>query len=76
MIPEREEAQEPVVIDPGDLSPEALRNVLEDIVTRGEPDEVDIDTRCRQLLSAIKSGKTRLFFDPVEETIFVRNDRR
>lgn len=67
------EGQEPVVIDPSDLSPEALRSVLEDLVTRGEPDEMDIETRCRQLLTAIKSGKTKLMFDPVEETIFVRN---
>ncbi len=70
---EPDEGEQPVAIDPNDLSPEALRNVLEDLVTRGEPDEVDIDTRCRQLLSAIKAGKTRLFFDPAEETIFLRN---
>jgi uncharacterized protein YheU (UPF0270 family) len=64
---------QPVVIDWQDLSPEALRNVLEDLVSRGEPDEMAIDARCDQLLQAIKKGKTGLYFDPVDETIFIRN---
>lgn len=68
-----EKAPESVVIEWSDLSPETLRSVLEDLVTRGEPDEVDLETRCQQLLRAIKAGKTKLLFDPAEETIFVRN---
>lgn len=63
---------EAVPIDWKDLSPEALRNVLEDLVSRGEPDEVSMDARCQQLLSALKEGKTRLYFDTVEETVFLR----
>jgi uncharacterized protein YheU (UPF0270 family) len=61
-----------VAIDWRALSPEALRNILEDLVSRGEPDEFDMDTRCRQLLEAIKAGKARIFFDLQEETVFLR----
>ncbi len=62
-----------IAIDWRDLSSEALDNVLQDLVTRGEPDEIDIETRCRQLLSALKAGKVCLYFDQLEETIFLRN---
>lgn len=62
-----------IAIDWQDLSPEALDNVLVDLVTRGEPDEMDIKTRCAQLLRALKAGKTRLYFEPSEEAIFLRN---
>lgn len=62
-----------IAIDWRDLSPEALDNVLQDLVTRGEPDEIDIETRCRQLLTALKAGKTVLYFDQLEEAIFLRN---
>lgn len=62
---------EPVAISWEDLPARTLRNVLEDLVSRGEPDEVSMDTRCQQLLAALKEGKTRLFFDPIEETVFL-----
>lgn len=62
-----------VAVDYKALSPEALRNVLEDLVSRGEPDEMALELRCQQLLIAIKQGKTRLYFDPIEETIFLRD---
>lgn len=64
--------EQPIPISPSDLSPEALRNVLEDLVSRGEPDEMSIDRRCEQLLSALKQGKAQLLFDPVEETIYLK----
>lgn len=72
MSEDRPPEAEPVPISWEDLPPETLRNVLEDLVTRGEPDEVSVEDRCRQLLSAIKQGKTRLLFDPLEETIFLQ----
>lgn len=62
-----------IAIDWKDLSSEALDNILVELVTRGEPDEMDIKTRCAQLLSALKAGKTRLYFDQGEEAIFLRN---
>lgn len=61
-----------VKVDWRQLSPEALRGVLVDLVTRGEPDEVCIDRRCDQLLAAIKEGKQTLYFDSAEEQIFLR----
>jgi uncharacterized protein YheU (UPF0270 family) len=64
---------EAVAVDWKDLSPTALRNVLEDLVSRGEPDEMALETRCQQLMAAIKQGKTQLYFDPSEEAIFLRN---
>lgn len=64
--------EQPIPISPGDLSPEALRNVLVDLVSRGEPDEMSIDRRCDQLLQALQRGKAQLLFDPVEETIFLK----
>ncbi len=67
------QSDQSILIDWRDLSEEALENVLQDLVTRGEPDEVDIKTRCHQLLSALKAGKTRLYFDPNEEAVFLRN---
>jgi uncharacterized protein YheU (UPF0270 family) len=68
-----EPSHQTIAVDWKDLSPVALRNVLEDLVSRGEPDEMALELRCQQLLTAIKQGKTRLYFDPIEETIFLRN---
>lgn len=72
MTTEDPEQDNSIPIDWRDLSPEALENILEDLVTRGEPDEMAIESRSRQLLAALKSGQTRLYFDQVEETIFLR----
>ncbi len=61
-----------VKVDWQQLSTEALRGVLVDLVTRGEPDEVSIERRCDQLLAAIKAGKQTLYFDSNEEQIFLQ----
>lgn len=61
-----------VKVDWKELSAEALRGVLVDLVTRGEPDEMSVDRRCEQLLEALKQGKQCLYFDSKEEQIFVR----
>lgn len=58
-------------IDWQSLSSEALQGVLEEIVTRGEPDEMSMSKRCEQLLKALKSKKLALYFDAQAETVFV-----
>ena len=73
MTESSEPGVEPVEVDWKDLSPEALRNVLEDLVSRGEPDEMSITARCDQLLRALRQGKTKLYFDVLEEAVFLRN---
>lgn len=70
---DRESEDEAVLIPWQELSPEALDNILEDLVTRGEPDEISVATRCSQLLSALRHGRTELYFHPIEESIFLRN---
>lgn len=72
MTADTPEQDNSILIDWRDLSSEALENILEDLVTRGEPDEMDLETRRRQLLAALKNGQTRLYFDQSEETIFLR----
>ncbi len=62
----------PQPIDHQLLSAEALRGVLEEIVTRGEPDETPIDARCHQLVEALRRGEIQLFWDPLEETVYLR----
>lgn len=70
-----EQQNEAVLIPWTELSPEALKNILEDLVTRGEPDEISVATRCNQLLAALKQGRTQLYFDPVEETMFLHSSQ-
>ena len=53
-----------------DLSPEALQGVLEELVTRGEPDEMSTSRRCGQLLKALKDKKLALYFDAQAENVF------
>ncbi len=73
MSSDRSEHDSSILVDWKQLPSETLHNVIEDLVTRGEPDEMDIETRRHQLLQALKAGLTHLYFDPVEETIFLRN---
>ncbi len=53
------------------LTSDTLQGVLEDLVTRNEPDETPLETRCRQLELALKKDAVRLYFDLAEETVFL-----
>ena len=66
--------QQPAVQVPHDeLSPEALRGVIESYVLRegteyGERD-VSLDTKVAQVLRQIERGEAQILFDPNTETI-------
>lgn len=70
----RDTDQQPAVEVPYDqLSPEALRGVIESFVLRegteyGERD-VALDTKIAQVLRQIERGEARILFDPNTETI-------
>ena len=66
---------EPVLIEWEKLSSVALQGVLEELVSRGEPDEVALATRCDQLKKALAAKKADLYFDPIEETVFLKNTK-
>lgn len=66
--------EEAVPVDWRELEPDTLRRVLEDLVTRGEPDETALDRRCHQLQRALEEGRAQLFFDPHQETVFCASE--
>lgn len=72
----RDQDQQPAVEIPHEqLSPEALRGVIESFVLRegteyGERD-VALDTKVDQVLRQIERGEARIVFDPNTETVDV-----
>jgi uncharacterized protein len=61
-----------LVIPYGELSPEALRGVIEEFVTREGTDygasEVSLDTKVFQVLNQLHSGKAVIVFDQKTKT--------
>jgi uncharacterized protein YheU (UPF0270 family) len=52
-----------------ELSPEALRGVLEEYATRGGfESDMSLDTRIEEIKEKLKAGKARIIFDPKEGT--------
>lgn len=50
-----------------ELSPEALRGVLEEYATRGGfESDVSLESRIEQILVSLKQGKSKIVFDPDE----------
>ena len=72
----RDTDQQPAVAVPHEqLSPEALRGVIESFVLRegteyGERD-VPLDTKIGQVLRQIERGEAQIMFDPNTETVDV-----
>jgi hypothetical protein len=72
----RDQDQQPAVEIPhGELSPEALRGVIESFVLRegteyGERD-VPLETKIAQVLRQIERGEAQIVFDPNSETVDV-----
>ncbi|SMC75364.1 hypothetical protein SAMN02746065_10963 [Desulfocicer vacuolatum DSM 3385] len=64
------------------LSPRALRGVVEEFLTRDGTDygevEVPLETRVAQVFAHLKSGKVVIVFDPDSQTctLFDRDDPR
>jgi uncharacterized protein len=63
----------PVAIDHAELSPDALRNVIHDLVTRDGTDygavEKTTEQKAEALLRQITHGEAQLVFDPETETL-------
>ena len=61
-----------VELSPDDLSPEALRGLVEEFVTRDGTDygavERGVEEKITQVLAQLRSGEARLVFDPETET--------
>jgi uncharacterized protein YheU (UPF0270 family) len=57
---------------PDNLSPEALRGLVEEFVTRDGTDygavERGVEEKIAQVLAQLRSGEARLVFDPETET--------
>jgi hypothetical protein len=55
-----------------DLSPEALRGIVEEFVTRDGTDygavERGVEEKIAQVIAQLRSGEARLVFDPETET--------
>jgi uncharacterized protein YheU (UPF0270 family) len=63
----------PVEVPHEDLSPEALRGVVESFVLREGTDygerDVPFETKVAQVLGQVERGEARILFDPVTETV-------
>ena len=69
-----------VELSPGDLSPEALRSLVEEFVTRDGTDygdvERSVEEKRAQVTAQLASGEARIVFDPEAEsaTIVTRHE--
>ena len=67
------EHPQPIVIPHRELSPEALRGVMESFVLREGTDygerEVSLDQKVAQVLRQLERGEAQIVFDPVVESI-------
>lgn len=72
MASDAEEREAGVELAPGDLSPDALRGLVEEFVTRSGTDygavEVGVETKIAQVLRQLESGDARIVFDPESGT--------
>ena len=61
-----------LIIPYQELSPEALRGVIEEFVTRDGTDygeaEISLETKIKQVLNQLQSGKAIIVFDQKTET--------
>ena len=67
-----EDTEDGVELSPDDLSPEVLRGLVEEFVTRDGTDygavEQSVESKIEQVLAQLRSGEARLVFDPETET--------
>jgi len=73
MTSQESEAPEPVVVPPSELSPEALRRVIESFVLREGTEygarDVTLDDKVDDVMRQLDRGEARIVFDPATETI-------
>ena len=64
---------EPVVVPHAELSPEALRGVVESFVLREGTDygerDVAFETKVAQVIRQLERGEARIMFDPVTQSV-------
>jgi uncharacterized protein YheU (UPF0270 family) len=70
---EEQERPPPVPVPHEDLTPEALRGVVESFVLREGTDygerDVPFEVKVGQVLRQLERGEARILFDPVSETV-------
>jgi uncharacterized protein len=76
-----EEQQEPVAIPPEQLSPQALRGVIEAFVLREGTDygerEFSLEQKMAHVAAQIEAGEAQIWFDPNSNSIdIVRSSER
>ena len=69
------ERQSPVVVPHGELSPEALRGVIEAFVLREGTDygerDVPFETKVAQVLRQLERGEAQIMYDPETQGIAI-----
>ena len=72
------DSPQPIVIPHTELSPEALRGVLESFVLREGTDygerEVSLDQKVAQVLRQLERGEAQIVFDAATQTIDIKLD--
>lgn len=58
----------PVRVPIGELSSEALRNVVEEFVTRDGTDLTEASTKIEEVLAMLRDGRAELWFDAATRT--------
>jgi uncharacterized protein YheU (UPF0270 family) len=70
----------PVEVAPDQLSPDALRGVVEAFVLREGTDyglrEVGFEAKVAQVLRQLEAGEARILFDPASETVTIASTVR
>ncbi len=73
MSPTGQDRPPPVEVPPEDLSPSALRGVIESFVLREGTDygerDVSLEDKVDSVRAQLQRGEARILFDPVTETI-------
>ena len=74
-MPPDPDAPEPVEIEPGELSPAALRGVVEAFVNREGTDygavEKSLDEKVDDVMRQLERGEARIVFDPESESVTI-----
>jgi uncharacterized protein YheU (UPF0270 family) len=77
VTPTRESERDGIVeVAPGDLSPEALRGLAEEFVSRESTDygafEKSFEEKVDEVMQQLRDGSATIVFDPENETIQLR----
>ena len=73
------ETREPIVIPHSELTPEALRGVIESFVLREGTDygerEFSLEQKVNHVLGQLQCGEAQVLFDPQTESVQIRRSR-